>query len=188
MRYQLPQGNAPFDPYIVDFFKQYDTYILYKFSSIDFNYHFSYDLASPPVGNGNGKVGPVVVRTADSIGIQPAINFMQEYWFNFYPEEFKKRYLPQKILLAAEMFNTRWNGTTRVYDTPRVNQIIIPVEGVDHITLPRIDAAFGSLPLADKLTLKGHLNRVFLKHLMYPLVSTVPALLPEPTAFFKVSD
>lgn len=188
MRYQLPQGNAPFDPVILDLYKRYDTYILYKFSDVDFNYQFSYNLAEPPVGNGNGKAGPVVIRTADSAGILPALDFMQQYWFSFYPEEFKKKYLPQKILLAAEMYNSRWTGATKTYDTPRVNQLTVPIEGVDHITLPKIDQDFAALPLDEKIRLKGNLNRVFLKHLMYPLVSTVPAVLPQPDAFFKVSD
>ena len=58
------------------------------------------------------------------------------------PEEFKKKFLPQKILLAGAIFNSRWNATTRVYDTPRVSQILIPIEGVDHITLPKIDTPF----------------------------------------------
>lgn len=188
MRYSLPQGNAPFDPRIVDFFNRYDSYILYKFSDVDFNYNLSFNLASPPVGNGNGKPGPAVVRTADSISIEAALDFMDQYWFAFYPEEFKKKYLPQKIMLAAAIYNTRWNGTTKIYDTPRVNPILIPVEGVDHITIPKVDTPFASMTLAQKLTLKMHLNKVFLKHLMYPLVNTVPALIPEPTDFFKVSD
>ena len=34
-RYALPQGNAVFDQAILDFFNKYDTYILYKFSTVD---------------------------------------------------------------------------------------------------------------------------------------------------------
>jgi len=187
-RYQLPQGNASFDAEILNLFQQYDSYILYKFSDIDFNYQFSYNLASPPFASLSAVTGPVVMRGGDSISIQSALDFMNTYWFSFYPEDFKKKYLPQKILLAGLIYNTRWNGTTKIYDTPRVNPYTIPIEGVDHITLPKIDTAFNSYPLASKLLLKAKLNSLFLKHLMYPLINTIPAPVPVPAYFFKVSD
>ena len=187
-RYQLPQGNASFDNDILKFFQQYDTYILYKFSDIDFNYQISFNLAAPPVGTQSPTIGPVVLRGGDSIAIQSALDFMNQYWFPFYPEDFKKKYLPQKILLAGLVYNTRWNNTTKIYDTPRVNPYIIPIEGVDHITLPKIDTAFNTYPLASKLLLKAQLNRIFLKHLMYPVISSIPAQVPLPAEFFKLSD
>lgn len=188
-RYVLPQGNAPFDKDIVNYFNLYNTYILYKFSDVDFNYMFSYNLANPALGyNINGKQGPVVMRGADSIAIPAALDFLKQYCFDFYPEDFKKKFLPQKILLAGLIYTTRWNGTTRVYDTPRVNPVIVPIEGADHITLPKIDTAFITLPLANKLILKGQFNQLFLKHLMFPAVSSIPARIPEPTDFYKISD
>ena len=187
-RYQLPQGNASFDTAILRLFERYNTYILYKFSDIDFNYQFSFNLATPPVGSLNPYIGPVVMRGGDSIAIQSALDFMDQYWFSFYPEEFRKKYLPQKILLAGLIYNTRWNGTTKIYDTPRVNPYMIPIEGVDHITLPKIDAAFNTFPLASKLLLKAQLNKLFLKHLMYPVINSIPAPVPLPAEFFKVSD
>ena len=187
-RYQLPQGNASFDAEILDLFQKYDSYILYKFSDIDFNYQFSYNLASPPFASLSAVTGPVVMRGGDSIAIQSALDFMNTYWFSFYPEDFKKKYLPQKILLAGLIYTTRYNGTTKIYDTPRVNPYTIPIEGVDHITLPKIDTAFISYPLASKLLLKAKLNSLFLKHLMYPVINTIPASVPAPDAFFKVSD
>ena len=187
-RYQLPQGNASFDNDILNFFQKYDSYILYKFSDVDFNYQFSYNLANPPVGSGNAVVGPVVMRGGDSIAIQSALDFMNTYWFSFYPEDFKKKYLPQKILLAGLIYTTRYSGNPKIYDTPRVNPYTIPIEGVDHITLPKIDTAFNSYPLASKLLLKAKLNSLFLKHLMYPVINTIPALVPAPAEFFKVSD
>lgn len=187
-RYQLPQGNASFDNAILDYFNRYNSYILYKFSDIDFNYQLSYNLASPPVGGTAALPGPVIMRSGDSIAIQSALDFMEQYWFSFYPEDFKKKYLPQKILLAGLIYNTRWNNNTKVYDTPRLNPVIIPIEGIDHLTLPKIDTAFNTYALASKLQLKAQLNRLFLKHLMYPLVSSVPALVPVPADFFKVSD
>jgi len=188
-RYQLPQGNASFDATILDFYKKYNTYILYKFSDVDFNYQFSYNLATPPVGGSTAYVtGPVVMRGGDSIAIQSALDFMDQYWFSFYPEDFKRKYLPQKILLAGVIYNTRYTSATKIYDTPRVNPFIVPIEGVDHITLPKIDTAFNTYPLASKILLKAQLNRIFIKHLMYPPISTMPAVIAQPTDFFKVSD
>lgn len=187
-RYNLPQGNAAYDQTIVDFFNKYDTYILYKFSTVDFNYQFSYNLASAPTGPLSAVEGPVVMRGADPIAIAAGLDFMQQYWFSFYPDAFKKRYLPQKILLAGLTYKTRMNYTTNIYDTPRVSPITVPIEGADHITLPKIDTAFLTLPLADKLLLKAQLNKTFLKQLMYPSVSTMPSKIAAPDDFFKISD
>ena len=187
-RYNLPQGNAAFDQTILDFYKKYDTYILYKFSTVDFNYQFSYNLASPPVGPLSAVEGPVVMRGADAIAMAACLDFMEQYWFGFYPDAFKKRYLPQKILLAGLTYKTRMNATTKIYDTPRVNPITVPIEGADHLTLPKIDTAFLTLPLADKLLLKAQLNKTFLKQLMYPSVSTMPSKIMAPEDFFKISD
>ena len=188
MRFQLPQGNASFDTTILNFFHTYNTYILYKFSDVDFNYQFSYNLSQNQNANIAYIGGPAVVRTGDSIAIQAALDFMNQYWFSFYPEDFKKNYLPQKILLAALTCNTRYTAATKIYDTPRVNPITVPIEGMDAITLPKIDTAFNTYPLASKLLLKAQLNRIFLKHLMYPMVNTMPVVIPPPADFFKVSD
>ncbi|MBO9633885.1 MAG: hypothetical protein J7578_12280 [Chitinophagaceae bacterium] len=187
-RFQLPQGNSAFDTKIVDYYNRYNSYILYKFSDIDFNYAFSYNLADPPNGNITPRTGPVLIRCGDSIAIQSALDFMEQYWFSFYPEDFKKRCLPSKILLAGLIYNTTWNATAKIYDTPRVNPVTIPIEGADHITLPKIDTAFNSYSLSNKLLLKSQLNRTFLKHLMYPSISTMPPLVPLPDQFHKISD
>jgi hypothetical protein len=189
MRYELPQGNASFDSVILNFYHEYNTYILYRFSDVDFNYQLSYNLATPPNSSINSAIpGPVLMRGGDSIAIPAALDFMNQYWFGFYPEGFKKQYLPQKILLAGLICNSRWNGTTRVYDTIRTVADTIPIEGMDAITLPKIDTAFITLPLAKKLLLKAQLNKLFLKHLMDPPVSTIPALISKPADFFNVSD
>jgi hypothetical protein len=188
MRYALPQGNASFDAAILDYFKKYDTYILYRFSGVDFNYQFSYNLAAPPSGPGAAISGPVVMRGGDSIAIQAALDYLEQYWFGFYPDEFKKKYLPQKILLAGLVYTTRYTSATKIYDTPRVNPVTIPIEGADHITLPKIDTAFITYPLAGKLLLKAQVNKIFLKHLMYPPVSNMSPRIAVPADFFKVSD
>ena len=83
--YVLPQGKSDADDRIVDFYEQYGRYILYDYTYLDFRYElgvFEYELPDPQY------VGDM-------------LDFLNEIWFNFYPEDFKKEYLPLKIFLAG---------------------------------------------------------------------------------------
>ena len=40
-RFDLPQGNHDFDEQIVEWYNDYETAVLYKFSNADINYHFT---------------------------------------------------------------------------------------------------------------------------------------------------
>lgn len=98
--YKLPQGNQPYDQQIVEFYKKYNTVILYNFDQADFSYGFT---------------GPMELNLwatpAGPNGIQETMDFFQQHWFSLYPEEFLKKHLPFKILLASLIRKKReWGG------------------------------------------------------------------------------
>ena len=83
--YVLPQGKSDADDRIVDFYEQYGTYILYEYTYLDFRYElntFEYELPDPEY------VGDM-------------LDLLDEIWFDFYPDDFKKENLPLKIFLAG---------------------------------------------------------------------------------------
>ncbi len=90
--YHLPQGNQPYDQEIMDFYKEYNVVILYKFSALDFSY-------SP-----NGPNPPYVTATPAEPGqVKESLDFLHEQWFNLYSKSFLKQALPFKILLASDL-------------------------------------------------------------------------------------
>ncbi|PSL43064.1 hypothetical protein CLV51_10958 [Chitinophaga niastensis] len=168
--YQLPQGNAAFDQQILDWYKKYDTYVLYRFTEKEFKYGITgfYPQA-------------VLCKTADTTSMPAAINFLKNYWFSFYTDDFLKKYLPFKILLAGLMMESN-NG----FDTTNI-PVTRPMAGLDYIIIPNVDSNFNKMSGQQRQTLKTYLNIIFLKSLFFGSSDFTPAKLIPPAAFFEVS-
>lgn len=159
-RFDLPQGDHDFDDQIVEWYDKYGTAVLYKFSNPDLNYQFtsnaSYDV----------KAG------AEEEGIQAAVQFLKEDFFDLYTDEVKKNLFPSKILMAGMLY-TQGNYVP-LWDTINYGNTSfykgLFVRGIDHITLPHVDKEFGqriSKP-AYRKRLKVAINRTFFQFLMKP--------------------
>ena len=82
--YVFPQGKSDADDRIVAFYEQYGTYILYEYTYLDYRYElntWNYELPDP-------------------IYVGDMLDFLNEIWFDFYSDDFKKQYLPLKIMLS----------------------------------------------------------------------------------------
>lgn len=90
--YVLPQGKSPDDNRIVEFYAQYGTYILYEFTRADFDW-----------SQVQGTVSDYVYSAADPLYAGKMLDLLYDVWFDFYPEEFNKKYLPYKIFLTSTM-------------------------------------------------------------------------------------
>ena len=89
--YVLPQGKSPADDRIVSLFEKYGTYFLYEYTEADFSWRqgggslsYSYTVPDPQCA-GN------------------MLDLLNEIWFNFYPEEFHKQYMPRKVFLTGTL-------------------------------------------------------------------------------------
>lgn len=67
-RFDLPQGNHDFDEQIVEWYNDYETAVLYKFSNADINYHFT---------SSSNDVNYDVKVEADEEGIRAAVKFLK---------------------------------------------------------------------------------------------------------------
>ncbi len=99
--YELPQGKSDADDRIVDYYNRYGSYILYEYSLIDFRYEvdeysfYNFKLPDPAyVGN--------------------MLDLLEDIWFDFYPDEFHKKYMPLKIMLTENM---TYENSARYYFT-----------------------------------------------------------------------
>lgn len=159
-RFDLPQGEHDFDDQILEWYDKYGTAVLYKFSNPDLNYQFTsnatYDV----------KAG------AEEEGIAAAVQFLKEYFFDLYSDKVKKELFPSKILMAGMLYMN--NNYVPLWDTINYGNLFFPkgvfVRGMDHITFPHVDNAFGQRigKPAYRRSMKIALNRTFFQFLMKP--------------------
>jgi len=90
--YQLPQGNHPYDDEIVEFYKNYNCFILYKFSEADYNYNWTASVTTT-----------LSVESADTMYISDALKYLHRNLFDIYPKQFLKETMPFSILLASKI-------------------------------------------------------------------------------------
>ena len=83
--YVLPQGKSDADDRIVDYYEKFGTYILYEYTYMDFHYETG---------------GSYEYKLPDPIYVGNMLDLLEEIWFSFYPNDFHKKYMPLKILLA----------------------------------------------------------------------------------------
>lgn len=109
--YALPQGKHDYDDAIVDFQKKYGSYLLYKYTDKDTYW--------TPAGWKNGILGPVdgtsdartgyLATQANEEYVGKQLKLLNALLFNFYSEEFLKKFLPVKILLSSKVQNCDWS-------------------------------------------------------------------------------
>ncbi|MCW3467291.1 hypothetical protein [Chitinophaga nivalis] len=168
--YPLPQGNQAYDRQIMQWYRTYGTYVLYRYSKKDYQYGFT-------------GIYPdaIIVQTADTTALPAAVDFLQRYWFDDYPVDFLRKFLPFKILLAGTIMASSDGADTT--DTP----ITSPFYGLDYIVVPQIDARFPKLSASRKQALRTALHITFLQSLFFSVDGFTPPKLTPPPAFFDIS-
>lgn len=83
--YVLPQGKSDADDRIVKYYNQYGTYILYEYTDLDFRYELG---------------STYIHELPDPTYVNDMLDFLEDIWFNFYPADFHKKFMPLKIMLA----------------------------------------------------------------------------------------
>lgn len=99
--YILPQGNHEFDNTIVDYYKKYNTYLLYKFDRKDI-YWTPTGYTIPAEVNGYWTAGHEVAP-AEEIYVPAQLALIKTSLFDLYSEKFLKKFLPSKILLCSKV-------------------------------------------------------------------------------------
>ena len=74
--FDIPKGDHDFDKQIVEWSKNYDINVLYKFSLPDLNYQFM----------ANKNLQYEVAAWAEEDGIRSAVKFLQEDFINLYSD------------------------------------------------------------------------------------------------------
>lgn len=93
----LPQGKSDADDRIVDYYEKFGTYILYDYTYLDFNY----------------EVGGIYeYKLPDPVYVGDMLDLLEEIWFDLYPVDFHKKYMPLKIMLADYLISNYYVSPT----------------------------------------------------------------------------
>ncbi|WP_343671691.1 hypothetical protein [Chitinophaga sp.] len=109
LAYTLPQGNHDYDTTIMDYYKKYGTYLLYRFSDKDAYWtptgwkNAYYDSA-----RSNWNIG-FTAQQAEEAYIGKQLQMIQRLWFRYYSDKFLKEFLPVKVLLCSKV-DSSWLG------------------------------------------------------------------------------
>ena len=87
--YTLPQGKSDADDRIVQYYEDFGSYILYEYNKYD----LAYDLSAYTL----------TYTEPDLDYMGDMLDLLDEIWFDLYPVEFHKQYMPLKIFIADEI-------------------------------------------------------------------------------------
>ncbi len=127
LEYDLPQGESPADDRILEHYKQYGGYILYKYTEQDLQYD---------AGIGSNYVAePGDVRYVGGM-----LDMLDDIWFDFYPEKFRQETIPYQIFLAKKLQNVTkdWGGNKTYSDKAACTGAYSVVLGLCSDTLQKI--------------------------------------------------
>lgn len=139
--YSLPQGNHPYDDSIMAFYKQYGSYMLYKFDTVDYAYNYTKYL-SIRAAQGNEAYVP------------QAIDFFKKQCLNLYPENFLQATMPFKVILASYI-------DTLYLNTGYARSVTNIMAGRGMLAIGWADSTLQQQSTARLQLLKGSLNRCY---------------------------
>lgn len=139
--YSLPQGNHPYDNQIMDFYRNYGCYILYKFSEHDFNWNITVNI-------------PYVADQGDENYIAQSLEALDKNLFSSYPAAFLKIALPYKIILSSRIREV--SAFLDTLDTP-VNS----VSTSSHFAFGRAGSSLATMTADELKLMKADLHKAF---------------------------
>ncbi|WP_316748676.1 hypothetical protein [Pedobacter gandavensis] len=144
--FQLPQGDNDYDKRIMDYYKRWDSYVLYKFTQQDINWMVTgYDAYYKSI--------PAIAEY-----INPQLDLLESTFFKYYSDATLKQFLPRKVFLCSSL----GTGTTTITQ-------------VETYLLPFVNGRFGGyqsfalnggnagVPTINKAVYRGNVNFSFLK-------------------------
>lgn len=171
--YKLPQGDASpsANNRIKDLFDQYGSYFLYVFTQRDFDW-------TQATGSSNSQTDSVVL--GNPIYTEEMLQFLDDIWLQFLPEEFKKGGgLPYRIFMAGQIKRRRPGtgyppGMEYLFFDYRVTGLSITFAGMNE--------SLRTMTPAEKVAKKNILQGVIWDYYLGRGIVTVP------TSFYNVSS
>lgn len=175
MGYVLPQGkNADADQVIMAWYQKYNTYFLYEFTEKDFQWSLV----------NTDKLGDDAYRF-DAISPDKVPNLLeaiQKGWLDFYGDDFLKKNMPYKVLLAEDVQTKErtFDWSTWEYIFSWVNK---PSRHIDNqMAIGNVNDAWENMTARQKRAFKSYVQTDFLQYCVNQGLITIPQ------EFYAVSD
>jgi len=157
----LQDSKDSLDHYIYNFYKDYGTYIYYKYDTLDYRWNFS-----------TMRNTITMTQQDDKVILMKGVKLLEKVFFNLYDDQFKKTYFPFKILLAKKIYNIgSWKSSVLKSDY-----------STSFIALGNIDENIDNMLYADIQDIKNSINFSFWLGYM---ISNEKLQIPE--EFYNVS-
>ena len=176
----LPQGNHDYDADILQKYRDYTTFFLYKFDLKDYSWGVSADVSYRWTPGQEAKPGYEIIPAAENyVGEQLAL--LNDLWLQYFPDTLLRRALPHKILLASALDSV----VPKITDTEasQVFRASIPAySGYDYIAVNGGNGTILTLTAAEKNRLKAKWCNLFLARIVKQ------GLVTRSTDFLAVSN
>ncbi|MEC5145928.1 hypothetical protein [Chitinophaga sp. 212800010-3] len=170
--YTLPQGNAPqaANDKIQQLYDKYGSYFLYVYTQKDFEWVQS-------AGGGASKIDTVVL--GNPLYTLDMLNFLDDVWLKFLPDDFKKKQgIPYRVLMADTIKEYRGAGYP-----PGMEYLYFDYKVVGKaITFAGMNSSLRTMTPAQKLNKKNILTGVIWNYYLQNQIIDIPA------DFYKVSN
>jgi len=161
--YVLPQGNNSYDTTILNYYKKYGCYLLYKFTGKDTYW--------TPTGWKNAYTDTAsvahtgyVAQQATEAYVSKQLSLINKLWFSYYSDKFLKDFLPAKIMLSSTV-DSGYIGfvSTPTFHTVLLTKAVAAWYNYDNICVNNARAVIDSMSARDSITYLGKVNLVFMQ-------------------------
>lgn len=154
-------SNDSLDHYIYNFYKDYGTYIYYKYDTLDYRWDFN-----------TLRSTITMTEQEDKDILMKGVKLLEQVFFNLYDDQFKKSYFPYKILLAKRIDDKGYWSTS----------VLKSDYSTSFIALGNVDENIDDLSDADIQDVKNSINFSF--WLGYMIIN---GKLQIPDEFYNIS-
>lgn len=145
-KYKVEDSSDPADHFIYEFYRNYNSFILYQYEDVDYMWNMS------------GILPVYLVRQTEPAALNEGIRFMERAFFNYYGDRFKKEYFPFKILMADSVQVVK-SGT--LYPNEPASA------GLSFLSIGNIRAGISEILKDSLIYLRGEINATFWANAMY---------------------
>jgi hypothetical protein len=162
---EFPQGTNTYDNEFVQFYKDYGTQVLYKYTSTDFRWNITSDI-------------PYYSEVADQNYIADAWALLKTNCFTIWPDDFLKKCLPYRILLASKIWSEKeqWGYDDKGnYVKSYVPVLHNAVYGLNHIAFGVTNSTLADMNNYQKKSLVGDVASALIGYATSRSKITIPA-------------
>jgi len=164
--YTVPQGNHTYDKTITDFYNNYGSYLLYKFTDKDTYWTPTGWKNATIDATGTGSAGYLVSRidTTSTDYITPQLRVLNKLWFGFYSDKFLKQFLPVKIMLCSSVDSIYPTYSfTPTYHAVKTDAVVAAWFNYDNLSVNYGNANVFTMVQKDSIAFAKKVNLIFMQ-------------------------